>query len=65
MNIDELVESLQDAKKELGGKVEVFTEFECDGKVDCVKIESLSYSKIFSLRFIIKAPWWAYNKRGG
>tara|TARA_R110002020_G_scaffold33556_7_gene102187 strand:- start:1298 stop:1498 length:201 start_codon:yes stop_codon:yes gene_type:complete len=63
MTIDEMISSLEDAKKDLGGDTEILTEFECNGKGDCVKIRSLSWSKIFHLRFIIDAPWWAYDNK--
>lgn len=62
MTIDEVIASLEDAKKELGGDTEIYTEFVCNGKGACVKIQSLSWSKIFHLRFEIDAPWWAYEK---
>lgn len=64
MSINDLISTLEEAKKELGGDSEVYTEFECNGKGDCVKIHSLSWSKFFRLRFVIDAPWWAYKNEG-
>jgi hypothetical protein len=61
MTIDQMIESLIRAKKELGGDEELRLHINCNGKGDFVDIDNLEYSKIFGLSCDVKAPWWAYE----
>ena len=61
MTIDEMIESLSEAKRELGGDYKVRMHICCNGNCDFLDFDNLTYSKIFGLRCDCEAPWWAYK----
>lgn len=62
MKLDGLIAALTEAKKELGGDIDIRLDVECQGKADMVDIISVSHSKIFGLHMEIGTPWFFYGK---
>jgi hypothetical protein len=61
MTIDEMIQALTDAKKDLGGDEEFRLHVNCNGYGDYLTVSDLVYSKIFGLRCDVSTPWWAYK----
>ena len=64
MTIDEMIESLLKAKKDLGGGEALALEIHCKGKVHIALLDDLMYSKFTGLTVEIEAPWWYYKENG-
>lgn len=61
MTIDQMIESLNKAKNDLGGEENLRLHVTCNGCADVLEIDDLSYSKFLGLKCDVKPPWWAYK----
>jgi hypothetical protein len=61
ITIDQMIEVLQKAKKDLGGNEELLLHINCNGLGDFISINELSYSGLFGLHIDINPPWWYYK----